>query len=103
MRCEAEGSFGAAAAIYEEMVEANPANSLARKRQVGVVVPGRGRGMGLRQREVEALFICLFWGAVISVISVAEEGECWDCGFVLRTRIAIRSGGTIILPLFDVG
>ncbi|CAM9970486.1 unnamed protein product, partial [Ectocarpus sp. 13 AM-2016] len=38
MRCEAEGSFAAAAAIYEEMVEANPANSLARKRQVAVLI-----------------------------------------------------------------
>ncbi|CAM9676795.1 unnamed protein product [Ectocarpus sp. 12 AP-2014] len=38
MRCEAEGSFAAAAAIYDEMVEANPANSLARKRQVAVLI-----------------------------------------------------------------
>lgn len=34
MQCEAEGSFSAAAEIYEEMLVANPANSLARKRQV---------------------------------------------------------------------
>lgn len=36
MQCEAEGNFSAAAKIYEEMLVANPANSLARKRQVRV-------------------------------------------------------------------
>lgn len=34
MRCEAEGDFSAASKIYEEMLVENPANSLARKRQV---------------------------------------------------------------------
>lgn len=43
MQCEAEGSFSAAAKIYEEMLAANPANSLARKRQVCWFVLSRRR------------------------------------------------------------
>lgn len=34
MRCEARGDFADAGRIYEEMLAENPANSLARKRQV---------------------------------------------------------------------
>ncbi|CAM9935117.1 unnamed protein product [Pylaiella littoralis] len=38
MRCEAERNFSAAAKVYEEMLAENPANSLARKRQVAVLI-----------------------------------------------------------------
>eukprot|EP00752_Nemacystus_decipiens_P009223 g8238.t1 len=38
MQCEAEGRFSAASKIYEDMLVANPANSLARKRQVAVLI-----------------------------------------------------------------
>lgn len=44
MRFEAGGNLTEAGKVYKEMLAENPANSLARKRQVRPVVTGRERG-----------------------------------------------------------
>lgn len=127
MRCEAEGSFAAAAAIYEEMVEANPANSLARKRQVGVVPEGGGGGFcwegsgggySVATERGRGVFFLFVFGRGYSV---AEEGggrgwRWWWCVLLLLSFGSIEiaalcsghtspfaQGGPIVLPLVDVG